>query len=172
MPSRLISHLYHDDEKRDIGRERAFTAESAHVGASPRPLAWRDDVDSENDCKGGVMANCENHNKSGAAVSITIWVAGTGRDQAQQRQKAVEAHMSGLSAACVGGGLGRFFYDLWSTERGVDPLATEGDWISDAQFELPTPSPSAGDLADLTHSIEAYLKESLDFPVTVDVNLA
>ncbi|MBL0407619.1 hypothetical protein JKG68_27250 [Microvirga aerilata] len=107
----------------------------------------------------------------GTVVSITVWVAGANMHEASQRRQAVDTHLSGPSVTYVGGGFGRFFYDLWVVQSGRNPLAMQGEWIADSQFEFAARAFTPEELVDLTRQVEADLKQALDFPVAVEIKL-
>ncbi len=104
-------------------------------------------------------------------VSIQIWVAGIDIDQALARRQAAQEWMNRLSVTHVGAGFGRFFYDLWCERTGIDPLASQGDCIADAEYHLTTQDVSPTDLSALTRDIVGNLENALGFPVAVDVEV-
>jgi hypothetical protein len=71
----------------------------------------------------------------------------------------------------VGGGFGRFFYDLWREQTGLDPLALEGECIADSEYHLGVQDVSPNDLAALSRLISKDLKDALGFPVAVQVEV-
>jgi hypothetical protein len=88
-----------------------------------------------------------------------------------ERRQAVDDHMNRPSVSHVGGGSGRFFYDLWREQSGTDPLASEGNCIVDSEYHFAARTLSPEDLANLTDRITEDLEEALDFPVAVDVEI-
>jgi hypothetical protein len=112
-----------------------------------------------------------NNTNAATTISIQIWVAGRDVHQAKQRRQAAQKWMSRLPMTCVASGSGRFFYDLWCGRTGTDPLASEGDCIADAEYQLAVQAGSLTDLAALTHSITQDLENALGFPVAVEVEV-
>jgi hypothetical protein len=71
------------------------------------------------------MTTDDDPTRLGTAVSITVWIAGATMHEAEQRRQAVDEYMTGPSVTYIGGGFGRFFYDLWCVERSYD-----GFWVT------------------------------------------
>src|SRR3954465_113495 len=69
-------------------------------------------------------------------LSVEVWVAGTSVDEALARRDQVISHMDRPSIELVGAGFGRFFYELWRLNAGLDPLFGHGDNIADAEFHM------------------------------------
>ncbi len=107
-----------------------------------------------------------------STVSIQLWVAGRDTDQALARRLAAQEWMSRrLPVDHVGSGSGRFFYDLWREQTGVDPFASEGDFVADSEFHLEIGAVPPTDFTTLPHVLSEDVRSALGFPVAVQVEV-